>query len=466
MEFEFFRRLTEPARAKAARARLRAQLEAAMACAALVASADGQGGLAPRLMLDQILDGVDSLRGDDPHVAVAVFEDFAAALRDNPADGRGRALSAIGAFAGAPDTSRLLMHIARAMAGLRGEVSAAAQAEIASIAKALALPGDPAAQERPQERGRKPAAEGRAAGLPAAPDRTGTVQTRAGSRPMGPPVIALGNEKGGTGKSTTAMHLAVALQARGHSVGTIDLDGHQGTLSRYIENRTRAAAVHAGALRVPRHRRIGPSSLRDREAAHAEESAALEMSLQALAASDFVVLDTPGAHSNLSRLGHRHANILITPLNDSFLDLDVLAQVDRERREVVEPSAYGRMVLDENARRAETGRPALDWIVMRNRLAHIEARNTRDMDALLDLLGARMGFRLHGGIGERVAYRELFHRGLTLLDTPLGAAAAKPGPGSARGQATASSSWRHARREIEDLVAALGLPDISERKTA
>ena len=422
VEIDLFRRLTEPAAARAARTRARAELEAAMASAALVANADGESGLAQRLLLDRILDSVESLHGSDPHIAVEIFEEFCTVLRDNPSDGRGRALSAIAAFAGAPDTSRLLLHIAGAMADSWVSDSGNAEAEIANIAKVLGLPGEVAALSEA-----RPAAEAASA----------------------PTVIVLGNAKGGTGKSTTALHLAAALMSRGQSVGTIDLDGQQGTLSRYVANRSRAAEESGGTLPMMRHRRIEPSDLRDRTTAEAEERAALKDALTTLAACHYVVIDTPGNHSCLSRLGHEQADILITPLNDSFLDVDVLALIDRERREVMEPSLYGRMVLDESTRRAEQGRPAIDWIVMRNRLAHIDARNTREMETLLRQLGERMGFRLHAGISERVVYRELFYKGLTLLDLPL-----EPG-------GRVSSGRLHAQSEIDDLVEALHLSEAS-----
>jgi chromosome partitioning protein len=59
-------------------------------------------------------------------------------------------------------------------------------------------------------------------------------QARSGAKSL---IVVLGNEKGGSGKSTTAMHLAVALLRQGKRVGTIDLDARQGTFSRLIENR-------------------------------------------------------------------------------------------------------------------------------------------------------------------------------------------------------------------------------------
>lgn len=313
------------------------------------------------------------------------------------------------------------------MAGARPAVSVRTKAEVANIARALGLPGE----------------------APPGPSETGPDPEDAAA----PTLIVLGNEKGGTGKSTAALHLAVALMARGHSVGTIDLDGQQGTLSRYVANRERAAERSNGKLSVPRHRRVAPSSLRDRAAAHAEERAELEDALTVLAGCRLVIVDTPGSHSNLSRLGHEQADIVITPLNDSFLDIDVLAEVDPDRREVLRPSAYGRMVLDETGRRTQQGRPAIDWIVMRNRLAHIDARNKREMEALLRQLGRRMGFRLQAGISERVVFRELFYKGLTLLDPPFADGA------QARPNDRPSSGHLHGRREIGELVAALRLPE-------
>src|SRR5690554_6813619 len=49
--------------------------------------------------------------------------------------------------------------------------------------------------------------------------------------------IVFANEKGGTGKSTTAVHIAIALAYQGAKVAAIDLDPRQRTLYRYFENR-------------------------------------------------------------------------------------------------------------------------------------------------------------------------------------------------------------------------------------
>ena len=135
-----------------------------------------------------------------------------------------------------------------------------------------------------------------------------------------------------------------------------------------------------------------------------------------LAYNDFIVIDTPGSADPMSRLGLTFADTLITPLNDSFVDLDLLAQVDAEGRRIMRLGQFGQRVLDERHQRKLSGREPLDWIVLRNRLTHIDARNKRQVGQLFKLLEARLKFRSVSGFGERVVFRELFPRGLTLLD--------------------------------------------------
>jgi len=240
------------------------------------------------------------------------------------------------------------------------------------------------------------------------------VKNLPGRRP--PYVIVVGNEKGGTGKSTTAMHLAVALLKLGYTVGSIDLDARQSTLSHYLANRAAHAKESGRPLPMPEHYSVERSAADSRAQAEAEENRALRKACAELAHCDFIVIDTPGSDAYLSRLAHENADTLVTPLNDSFLDIDILAQIDPRRREVLGPSQYSRMVWEQSNRRAVAGRPPIDWVVMRNRLAHIEARNKREIGALLTQLAKRIGFRLAPGFGERVVFRELFLSGLTLLD--------------------------------------------------
>jgi chromosome partitioning protein len=233
-------------------------------------------------------------------------------------------------------------------------------------------------------------------------------------------VIVLGNEKGGSGKSTTAMHLVVALLKAGHKVGAVDLDARQGTLSRYLENRRAFAAQGGLALPLPALQAVPRSAARDRGAAEAEERAGLQAALDGLADCAFVVVDTPGNDSHLARLGHSLADTLVTPLNDSFLDLDLLAKVDAEARKVLGPSVYAQMVWEQRQQRAAAGGRPIDWIVMRNRLGHLDARSKRELGRLLDQLAGRIAFRVAPGFGERVIFRELFPKGLTLLDLRAG----------------------------------------------
>ncbi|MEM7173102.1 MAG: division plane positioning ATPase MipZ [Pseudomonadota bacterium] len=266
-----------------------------------------------------------------------------------------------------------------------------------------------------------------------------------------PYVFVLGNEKGGSGKSTTSLHLAVSLLKRGFRVGSIDLDARQGTLSRAVENRLAYAKEAGLALEVPEHRRVYRSEAETKAQAEEEDRTNLGAAMGELAHCDYLVIDTPGSDNYLSRLGHTHADTLITPLNDSFLDLDLLARIDRDGQKILSPSVYSQMVWEQRQRRAMAGGKPIDWIVMRNRLAHIDARNKREIGRLLDMLAKRIGFRLAPGFGERVIFRELFPKGLTLLDMR------EKGAGIPM-----NMSHLSARQEVRALLKTVGLPDLSE----
>ena len=262
-----------------------------------------------------------------------------------------------------------------------------------------------------------------------------------------PYVLTIGNEKGGTGKSTTAVHLIVGLLQLGYRVGSLDLDGRQGTLSTYLANRARSAEKTGAELAMPLHRRVEGITAETRTQSVDEESERFAQAFADLAGCHFVVVDTPGSDGNLTRLGHGIADALITPVNDSFLDLDVIAKLNVAERQVLAPSFYTQMVWEQNNLRVVEARPPIDWIVMRNRMTHIDSRNKREVAALLDKLAGRIGFRIAPGFGERMIFRELFLRGLTLLDLP-----------ESRDPRGASASHAAARREVEGLLSAIGLP--------
>ena len=262
-------------------------------------------------------------------------------------------------------------------------------------------------------------------------------------------VIVLGNEKGGSGKSTAAMHIAVALLKAGFKVAAIDLDMRQRSFSRYLENRRAFATSRKTDLIFPVHPRIDPSALDSREEARRAETENFTATLQTLADCHFLVIDCPGADTHLSRLAHAHADTIVTPLNDSFVDFDLLAKLDPATGALLGPSLYSEMVWNARKRRAMSGVPGgIDWVVMRNRLSATRANNKRAMGERLEELSTRIGFRLARGFGDRVIYRELFPMGLTLLD--LG------GPDAPLRLSTMSHVT--ARLEIRSLIATLNLP--------
>jgi len=270
-------------------------------------------------------------------------------------------------------------------------------------------------------------------------------------------VIVLGNEKGGSGKSTAAMHVIVALLKSGCKVGAVDLDLRQRSLSRYLENRKKFSEINDKALEFPIIVEVEPSNLDSREESKRRETENFQTALSGLEACDFVVIDCPGANTHLARLAHLHADTIVTPLNDSFVDFDLLARLHPETGRVAGPSLYAEMVWEARKRRAMTGvAGGIDWVVMRNRLSATRARNKKKMGDKLEDLAGRIGFRLARGFGDRVIYRELFPMGLTLLD--LGG----------RDSPVRLSTMSHitARIEIRSLIATLNLPQAAISEAA
>ncbi|MEM6852500.1 MAG: division plane positioning ATPase MipZ, partial [Pseudomonadota bacterium] len=190
-------------------------------------------------------------------------------------------------------------------------------------------------------------------------------------------VILLGNEKGGSGKSTTAMHVSAGLMQMGYDVGALDLDLRQRSFTRYLENRSQWAEANNRPLPMPRLVPIAKATAETIEAAAAEEAERLDDALQTLSSCDFVVIDSPGSDTSLSRLGHAKADTIITPMNDSFVDFDLLARIDPDSQKVLGPSLYSEMVWEARKRRAIKTSRSIDWIVMRNRLTSLDAKNKR-----------------------------------------------------------------------------------------
>jgi chromosome partitioning protein len=266
-------------------------------------------------------------------------------------------------------------------------------------------------------------------------------------------VVVLGGEKGGSGKSTAAMHIAVALMKSGQRVATIDLDCRQQTFTRYINNR-RAWAHRTGLdLEIPAHSRIAYGKTMQIADNENSESRQFVDAVGAVERSfDFIVIDTPGSDSYLMRLAHAMADTLVTPINDSFLDFDVLGTVDAATYSVTGASHYADMVRDTRRQRRRFDGATTDWIVVRNRLSTIASRNKQLVAEGLNALSFRLGFRPVDGLAERDVYREFFPRGLTALDH-LDAAGIGTRP---------SPDQVTARREVMSLLQQLKLP-VDER---
>src|ERR1700683_4239160 len=122
-------------------------------------------------------------------------------------------------------------------------------------------------------------------------------------RPSSAHVIVLGNEKGGSGKSTTAMHVAVALLQAGQRVATIDLDSRQKSFTHYVENRRDWADRARVKLEIPTHYCVARGFGLRLDEIEAQEFAAFAEAVSAVENThDFVVIDTPGSDSYLMRL--------------------------------------------------------------------------------------------------------------------------------------------------------------------
>ncbi len=236
-----------------------------------------------------------------------------------------------------------------------------------------------------------------------------------GNSAPGVRVIVVANEKGGSGKSTVAANVAIALLQAGQRVATVDLDRRQRSLTHYIENRQAWAQQRGKVLPTPAHVCFDADA--DLPGDEAAARAGLQRTIDGLAENhDTIVIDTPCQDDCLVRLAHVMAATLITPLNDSFVDLDVLANVDAETFRVAGISHYAQLVKDARRERLFAGKPDTDWIVLRNRLTHLPTRNKRFVGQAIEELSHRLGFRCVEGLAERVVFREFYPRGLTAVD--------------------------------------------------
>jgi chromosome partitioning protein len=263
-------------------------------------------------------------------------------------------------------------------------------------------------------------------------------------------IIVVGNEKGGAGKSTVSMHVATPLARMGFSISALDLDLRQRTFGRYIENRASFLDKAGLTLASPTIKElpdIAPESLKPGENIYDHRLSAAVAELEP--DNDFILIDCPGSHTRLSQVAHSLADTLITPLNDSFVDFDLLARTDSSGDKIVGPSVYSEMVWNARQLRAQAGLTPIDWIVVRNRMGAQRMVNKEKMERAVINLSKRIGFRIAPGFSERVVFRELFPRGLTLLDL------------KDIGVKQLNISNVAARQELRDLIKALKLPGVT-----
>jgi chromosome partitioning protein len=239
----------------------------------------------------------------------------------------------------------------------------------------------------------------------------------------------------------------------GFKVASIDVDCRQGSLSRYLENRNATIINQSLQILSPVHHRLSYSKGSVVSDIEEEERVGFETLLQKLQPNfDFIVIDTPGSNTYLSRLAHSYANTIVTPINDSFVDLDVLALVEADHFKIKSPSIYSQMVWEQKMHRAKRDGGSINWVVMRNRLTAIDAKNKRNMAEVVERLSQRIGFRVVPGFGERVIFRELFLQGLTLLDLK-----------NEKLSTTMNMSHIAARQELREFLKALNINQLAHK---
>jgi chromosome partitioning protein len=263
-----------------------------------------------------------------------------------------------------------------------------------------------------------------------------------------PKIFVIGNEKGGAGKTTCSMHLIIGLLDKGYKISSIDTDSRQHSLTTYINNRK------SYNQKNPEHKVDMPLHFHLKEVINdlvpereKQEKVQFDQVFNmAKNHADFIIIDTPGSYSNLSKIAHSYADTVITPVNDSFIDLDVMAKIDGDTLDSSSPSIYSQMLWEQKMERASRDNGSIDWVVVRNRLNSLDAQNKKNVGIALEKLSKRISFKVAPGFSERVIFRELFPHGLTLLDLK-------------KANFTKSFSLSHvaARQELRNFLECLGV---------
>lgn len=229
-------------------------------------------------------------------------------------------------------------------------------------------------------------------------------------------IIVIGNEKGGAGKSTIALHIAMACVKAGQKTVAIDLDLRQKTFDRFLENRTNWSRLSECDLLMPELVNVPALAPTDSIETATQVAQVVEIIENARANADFVIIDTPGSNTETAKAALAMADIIITPMNDSFVDFDLLAVLDPISEKIGAPSFYSHVIWDARKQKAGKEKKQIEWLILRNRMSQLNAKNKRRVGDALGQLAKRLGFKIIPGLCERVIYRELFPKGLTLLD--------------------------------------------------
>jgi chromosome partitioning protein len=233
-----------------------------------------------------------------------------------------------------------------------------------------------------------------------------------------PHIVVLGNHKGGSGKSTLAMHIAAGLMKEGRRVATLDLDFQQRTFTHYIENRRAWAKDNKIVLNVPTHLCVDDLAADKSPVIDNTRISLISNAIAALESHyDFIVIDTPGGTGLVSVFAHGLADTLLTPVNDSFVDLDAILSLKKTQDQLPGQSQYTEAVRRALDARREVTKRDIDWFVVRNRMLSSSSRNARDVHKTIAAAGEKAGFQVATGLSERVIYRQYFPIGLTAFDS-------------------------------------------------
>jgi len=249
-------------------------------------------------------------------------------------------------------------------------------------------------------------------------------------------VIVISNEKGGTGKSTLSMHLAIKLMQEGFKVAAVDMDGRQGTLSGYISNRLVFAKENNITLDTPTLMAFSPVDNHEKIGEHLK---LINEEIEKLKANfDAVIIDTPGAKNYLFDEAHKFADTLITPMTDSLIDLNALSSNKRA-------GYYAQYIWEVKKQLAAQRKPMLNWVVALNKVSVFNSKNKNQVVEALGGVSKLYGFRMAPAIKDRTIYKELFLQGLTVLDMSHPALKTRM-----------SVSHIAAKQEINDLAESIG----------